>query len=101
MYIYVYIFAGLLAVEYACIVAARQPVPLCALSITPDLQKVTYASVFIRTWWMAMGRWFVICVQRRLHIFSYGLSPLSLSFCLAIQPSGLGVLLTSETLRLE
>ena len=101
MYIYVY-FRRSAPVEYAYIVAARQPVPLCALSITPDLQKVTYESVLIRTWWVAMGRWFIICVQRRPHIFSYVFSlSLSLSFYFAIQPSGLDVLLTPETLRLE
>lgn len=41
-------------------------------SITSDLQEVAYASLFIRTWG---NTWFVICVQRREHIFSYVSTP--------------------------
>lgn len=66
MYIYVYFHRSATWNMYCY--DALHPTLLPTPSITSDLQEVAYASLFIRTWG---NTWFVICVQRREHIFSY------------------------------
>lgn len=65
MYIYVYFHRSATWNTY-CYDAHSSP--HSPLDYIADLQEVAYASLFIRTWG---NTWFVICVQRREHIFSY------------------------------